>query len=67
MGISLVAEAAACSAAVALAIIGYLGAGFFNDSIVSVAPIFWVLFGVGVAVNQLNRKQTQTEAKAEAK
>lgn len=54
-------------AAVALAIIGYLGAGFFNDSIVSVAPIFWVLFGVGVAVNQLNRKQTQTEAKAEAK
>lgn len=52
-------------AAVALAIIGYLGAGFFNDSIVSVAPIFWVLFGVGVAVNQLNRRQKQREAEAE--
>lgn len=47
----------AVGAALALAIIGYLGAGFFNDSIVSVAPIFWALFGVGVAVNQINRKQ----------
>ena len=44
-------------AAVSLAVIGYLGAGFFNDSIVSVAPIFWALFGVGVAINQLNRRQ----------
>ena len=44
--------------AVSLAIIGYLGAGFFNDSIVSVAPIFWALFGVGIAVNCLNQKQT---------
>lgn len=43
--------------AVALAVIGYLGAGFFNDSIVSVAPIFWALFGTGVAVNQLNKKE----------
>ena len=47
--------------AVALAVIGYLGAGFFNDSIVSVAPIFWVLFGVGVAINQINKKQPSTE------
>ena len=47
--------------AVALAIIGYLGAGFFNDSIVSVAPIFWALFGVGVAINQLNEKEEPTE------
>ena len=43
--------------AITLAIIGYLGAGFFNDSIVSVAPIFWTLLGVGIAVNQLNKKQ----------
>ena len=47
--------------AVALAVIGYLGAGFFNDAIVSVAPIFWVLFGVGVAINQINKKQPSTE------
>ena len=44
-------------AAIALAVIGYLGAGFFNDSIVSVAPIFWALFGVGIAVNQLNKEE----------
>ena len=43
--------------AITLAVIGYLGAGFFNDSIVSVAPIFWTLLGVGIAVNQLNKKQ----------
>ncbi len=53
----------AVGAALTLAVIGYLGAGFFNDSIVSVAPIFWTLFGVGIAVNQLNRRQAQTEAK----
>ena len=47
----------AIGAALALAIIGYLGAGFFNDSIVSVAPIFWALLGVGIAANWLNRKQ----------
>ena len=47
----------AIGAALTLAIIGYLGAGFFNDSIVSVAPIFWALLGVGIAANWLNRKQ----------
>ena len=36
-----------------LAIIGYLGAGIFNDSVVSVAPIFWILLGAGMGVNYL--------------
>ena len=36
-----------------LAVIGYLGAGFFNDSVVSVAPIFWILLGTGMAVNYM--------------
>ena len=54
-------------AALALAIIGYLGAGFFNDSIVAVAPIFWALFGVGIACNYLNKKQHNTDAVANAK
>lgn len=44
-----------------LAIIGYLGAGIFNDSVVSVAPIFWVILGMGMAINfinsHLNKKQ----------
>lgn len=37
--------------AVFTALCGYLGAGFFNDSVVSVAPIFWILFGIGTAAN----------------
>lgn len=40
-----------------LGIIGYLFAGLFNDSVVSVAPIFWILLGCGVAVNYQNRKE----------
>lgn len=42
-------------AALTLAIVGYLGAGFFNDSIVAIAPIFWALLGIGIAVNHINR------------
>lgn len=44
-------------AALTVAVAGYLGAGIFNDSIVSVAPIFWVLLGVGIAVNRVVGKQ----------
>ena len=42
--------------AMMLAIVGYLGAGFFNDSVVSVAPIFWILLGTGMAVNYMKQK-----------
>ena len=34
------------------AIISYCMAGFFNDSVVSVAPVFWVLLGLGIAMNK---------------
>ena len=34
-----------------IAICGYLVAGFFNDSVVSVAPVFWVLLGIGISIN----------------
>lgn len=39
-----------------LAIIGYCVAGIFNDSLVSVAPVFWGLLGIGIAVNMINLK-----------
>ena len=39
-----------------LAIVGYLGAGIFNDSAVAVAPIFWILLGAGMAVNYMKQK-----------
>ncbi|SHJ60881.1 O-Antigen ligase [Dethiosulfatibacter aminovorans DSM 17477] len=38
--------------------IAYLGAGFFNDQVISVAPIFYVMVGLGIAVNRLVRKQS---------
>ena len=38
-------------AAIAAAVAGYLAAGFFNDSVVSVAPVFWTLLGIGIGVN----------------
>jgi hypothetical protein len=36
----------------ALAISGYLAAGMFNDSAVSVAPYFWFFMGLGIAINK---------------
>lgn len=49
-----------------LAIVGYMGAGVFNDSIVSVAPIFWILLGVGIAINYLiNKERISIQKKSE--
>lgn len=39
--------------AITAGITGYLAAGIFNDSAISVAPIFWVLLGVGIVINQM--------------
>jgi len=40
----------------ALAITGYLAAGMFNDSAVSVAPYFWFFMGLGIAINKILEK-----------
>lgn len=42
-----------------LAVIGYLGAGLFNDSLVSVAPIFWIILGTGIGINYLIKKNLE--------
>ena len=34
-----------------VAVIGYAVAGLFNDSVVSVAPVFWILLGMGISIN----------------
>ena len=44
-------------AATCLGVIGYLFAGISNDSVISVAPVFWIVLGVGVALNFMNRKE----------
>jgi len=38
-----------------LSVTGYLGAGIFNDNIVSVAPLFWIILGLGVGINSMNK------------
>lgn len=50
--------------AILIAIIGYLVAGMFNDSVVSVAPVFWVLFGLGMACNYLYREELRKSQSA---
>ena len=40
--------------ATCLSVVGYLFAGIFNDSVIDVAPIFWIVLGVGVAINFIN-------------
>lgn len=34
---------------------GYMVIGLINDSCIAVAPFFWLLLGIGFAVNQLNK------------
>lgn len=34
-----------------IAAIGYLSAGIFNDSVTSVAPLFWIILGIGISIN----------------
>jgi hypothetical protein len=36
---------------VLIALSGYLVTAFFNDSVISVAPVFWVLLGLGISIN----------------
>lgn len=40
-----------------IGIIAYLVAGIFNDQIVSVAPLFWIMLGIGISVNNKVREQ----------
>ena len=45
--------------AIFVAVCGYLGAAFFNDSVVSVAPVFWVLLGLGISINYMLEQQNK--------
>lgn len=40
---------------VSLSVTGYLVAGIFNDNVVSVAPLFWIVLGLGIAINNMNK------------
>jgi len=38
-------------------VVAYLVTGVFNDSVVSVAPVFWTLLGMGISVNLLLKEK----------
>jgi hypothetical protein len=44
-------------AATFLSVIAYLVAGLFNDNVVSVAPLFWILLGMGIGINRMIKTQ----------
>jgi O-antigen ligase len=44
-------------AATFLSITAYLVAGLFNDNIISVAPLFWILLGMGIGINSMIKAQ----------
>jgi hypothetical protein len=52
-----------------VAVIGYLICGLANDSVVSVAPVFWVLLGVGTGISYIlnQQKSSNMQIKFEGK
>jgi len=38
-------------AAILFSVIGFMTTGIFNDSVVSVSTVFWILLGLGVSIN----------------
>ena len=47
-------------------IMAYLAAGMFNDQIISVAPLFYSMVGLGLAVNRLVKKEEAYDSSAKA-
>ena len=44
-----------------VAVAGYLGSAIFNDSVVSVAPVFWILLGMGISINNILAPKKKTK------
>lgn len=60
----LTGEVETFGAAISLGIIGYLVAGIFNDSCVALAPIYWVMLGVGYGINVYIAKKENVGSEA---
>ena len=43
-----------------LSVVGYLISGLFNDHIVSVSPLFWLILGLGISINSKLKKKGET-------
>lgn len=51
--------------AILCATIGYMVVAIINDSIVCVAPLYWALLGIGLAINAKLRRDRKVEVKGE--
>lgn len=51
---------------ICISVIAYMVSGIINDSNVGVAPIFWVLLGVGFACNQIIKNERARKKKLES-
>ncbi|MCR4802200.1 MAG: O-antigen ligase family protein [Lachnospiraceae bacterium] len=51
--------------AIFLGTIGYMIAGLTNDSSITVAPVFWTVIGMGVAINIMVSKEVKNRKNAE--
>lgn len=48
-----------------ISVLAYLAAGFFNDQVVSVAPLFYIVIGLGFAINSILRSKTKYSINAQ--
>ena len=46
-----------------ISVFGYMVTGLANDSTVAVAPVFWGLLAVGIAVNEMVERRRKGEIK----
>ena len=52
-------------AACFVAFCGYAVAGLANDSVISVAPVFWALLGLGVGINIKLKRERKEEKRTD--
>lgn len=51
---------------ICVSVVGYMVSGLINDSTIGVAPIFWILLGVGFACNKIIRSEQARKKKIES-
>ncbi len=44
-----------------LAVVGFLGCGIANDSMITVSPIFWTILGMGIAINEWSKRDINSK------
>ena len=45
------------------AVLGFLGTGISNDSLIVVTPCFWTILGMGIVINKMNKEKVKENDK----